>query len=71
MTPDQKFTLLLTAMGLLFTMLTLAIGMIWRNGNRQGKQSVELKNLVTDVGQIARDLDRHIQWHLKERNERR
>jgi hypothetical protein len=67
MTADQKFSLLLTAIGLLFTMLTLAIGMIWRNGNKQGQQTSDIKNLVSDVSQIARDLDRHIQWHLKQR----
>lgn len=61
---DQKFTLLLTAMGLLFTMLSLAIGMIWRNGNRAGRATEVTEGLAEDVRKIAADLDGHIQWHM-------
>jgi hypothetical protein len=66
MTADQKFTLLLTSMGLLFTMLSVAIGLIWRNGNKAGRATIAMKGLAEDVKKIAQDLDGHIQWHMRD-----
>jgi hypothetical protein len=65
MTNDQKFTLLLTAIGLLFTMLSFAIGMIWRNGNKAGKATTIVQGLAEDVKKIGKDLDSHIRWHME------
>ena len=64
MSADQKFTLLLSAIGLLFTMLSVVIGLVWRNGNRAGEATSDLKGLVEDVRKIATDLDAHIKWHM-------
>lgn len=67
MSADQRFTLLLIGMGLIFTVLSTAIGLIWRNGKNQGENTQEIKELVKDVADVARSLDKHIQWHMSNR----
>jgi hypothetical protein len=56
-TADQRFTLIISGIGLLFVLFTALVGMIWRAGNRTGETLSEVKR----QGQI---LDQHIQWHI-------
>ncbi len=64
MTADQKFTLLIAGLGLIFSVLTVLLGLIWRSGRTSGQVTTQLQNLVEDVGKIATSVDEHIKWHL-------
>ena len=64
MTADQKFTLLISGLGLIFVVMSALLGLIWRNGQNTGKVTTQISGLVEDVGRIATSLDEHIRWHL-------
>ena len=64
MTADQKFTLLIAGLGLIFSVLTVLLGLIWRTGRDAGKIATQIQNIIEDVGRIATSLDEHIRWHL-------
>ena len=64
MTADQKFTLLISGLGLIFIVMSALLGLIWRNGQNTGKVTTQISGLVEDVGRIATSLDEHIRWHL-------
>ena len=66
MTADQKFTLLIAGLGLIFSVLTALLGLIWRSGRTSGQVTTQLQNLVEDVGKIATSIDEHISWHWGE-----
>jgi Na+-transporting methylmalonyl-CoA/oxaloacetate decarboxylase gamma subunit len=57
MTPDQRFALLISGIGLLFTMLSALVVLIWKAGGRTGETVAEVKRIGTA-------LDQHIQWHI-------
>ena len=64
MTADQKFTLLISGLGLIFVVMSALLGLIWRNGQNTGKVTTQISGLVEDVGRIATAIDEHIRWHL-------
>lgn len=68
MTADQRFTLIMTAIGLGFTILSAVLTMVWRSmiGYLKNQISMQehIKGAVEDGNETARNLDRHIQWHL-------
>jgi len=63
-TADQKFTLLISGLGLIFIVMSALLGLIWRNGQNTGKVTTQISGLVEDVGRIATAIDEHIRWHL-------
>ena len=64
MTGEQRFTLLLTGIGLVFTILVAIVGLIWRAGTKQGEISQQIKEQGKDIKTVAESLDKHIAWHL-------
>jgi hypothetical protein len=64
MTASECFQLLIAGMTFLFLLLSAVLGLVWRNGNKQGQANANIENLVTDVRDIAEKLDRHIMWHM-------
>lgn len=64
MSPDQRLTIILTCIGLLWVMLVAIVGLIWKNGKRTGEQNTTLTGIAEDVRSTAGALDKHIQWHL-------
>jgi hypothetical protein len=71
MTADQRFTLIISGMGLLFMMLSAVIGLIYKAGNRSGQLTTEIGQLTKAITSIARDLDEHVKWHLTNSNSSR
>ena len=75
MTPDQRFTLILVAIGTGFTILSAILTVAWRSIKggitSQVKTQNDIRRLVQDTNTIGRNLDRHIQWHLDRGNGRR
>lgn len=64
MSADQRFTLIITGIGLMFSMLVAIIGLIWRAGNKQGETSQQIKEQGQDIKAVTESLDKHIAWHL-------
>lgn len=64
MTADQRFALIISAIGLLFGMLTAVAGLLWRIGSRWGQTLAEVKASTEDLKEIAASLDRHLEWHI-------
>jgi len=64
MSADQKFTLTISGITLIFLVLTAILALIWRTGNKTGETLNEVKNLANDVKSTQEKLDLHIQWHL-------
>jgi hypothetical protein len=48
----------------MFLLLSTVLGMVWRNGSKQGQANANIENLASDVKDIAEKLDRHILWHM-------
>lgn len=64
MTTDQWFVLLLSALGVIFTIMSALLTLLWRAGRTSGQVSTQIQHLVEDVASIVRSLDEHIKWHL-------
>lgn len=64
MTSSERFQLLIAGMSFLFVLMSAVLGMVWRNGNKQGTLNEKISGLAEDVKQIAEDVDKHIRWHL-------
>jgi hypothetical protein len=64
MTASERFQLLIAGMTFLFLLLSAVLGLVWRNGSKQGQANANIENLATDVRDIAEKLDRHIMWHM-------
>lgn len=62
------FTVILTAVGLAFSIGSILVGLAWRSvlGYVKGQTTVTLQiaELAKDITQIAANLDRHVQWHI-------
>lgn len=69
MTADQRFTLLISALALLFIVMSGILATIWRTGNRWGMLSQQVSEIINNVAKVANNLDTHIQWHI-DRNRR-
>jgi hypothetical protein len=61
-TSDQVLTLSITGFGLLFSILCVVIGLLWRAGNQWGALTTEVKHLAESIGQIAIDTNERLQW---------
>jgi hypothetical protein len=64
MTPDQRFTLLIAGLGVIFTVMSGLLGLIWRTARASGETATQIRTLVEDVGRLTRALDDHVKWHL-------
>jgi hypothetical protein len=64
MTSDQRFTLILTGLSLLFAVMCAMLGMIYKNGKRAGEANIQIKLMGESIRKIGDNLDRHISWHL-------
>lgn len=64
MTPDQRFTLIMSGIGLLFTILCVIIGLIWRAATKVGETTSDLKDVALKATECMARLDQHIQWHM-------
>lgn len=62
MSADQRFSLLLTALGLLFLVCSALLGLLWRSAVTWGRLTEQVKNLAESVGQIALDTNERLQW---------
>lgn len=71
MTPDQRFTLLILAISLVFTMLCAVFGLLWRAASKAGSTLNEIKGAAEDIKNCQSALDRHIQWHMSGRRPNR
>jgi hypothetical protein len=66
-TTDQWFTLLIASLGVIFTIMSALVALLWRSGVAAGRTSTQMQNLVEDVARIADAIDEHIKWHLANR----
>jgi hypothetical protein len=66
-TPDQRFTLLITGLGAIFTIMSGLLGLIWRAARASGETAMQIRALVEDVGKVTAALDDHMKWHLANR----
>jgi hypothetical protein len=64
MTSDQRFTLILAGLSLLFAVMCTMLGMIYKNGKRAGEANVQIKFMAESITKIGDNLDKHINWHL-------
>jgi hypothetical protein len=64
MNAGERFQVIITGMSFLFLLLTTVLGLIWRNGNKQGKTNAKLETMAEDIKDIAGSLDNHIKWHM-------
>jgi Na+-transporting methylmalonyl-CoA/oxaloacetate decarboxylase gamma subunit len=64
MTASERFQLIIAGMTFMFLLLSTVLGMVWRNGSKQGQANANIENLASDVKDIAEKLDRHILWHM-------
>jgi len=64
MSADQRFGLILTSLSLLFTVMCVLLGLIYRNGVRVGETNGEIKSLIESIKSVSANLDKHIDWHL-------
>jgi len=71
MTADQRFTLIMTAIGVLFSIMCFTLGLIWKTGQKWGSFTAEIADVVKDVAEQTRYLDRHMQWHIDSTSRRR
>lgn len=67
LTADQRFTLIISAIGLVFAVLCTLAGLLWRVAARTGQTLTEVKANTDDIKEIATALDRHIEWHIDRR----
>ena len=70
MTPDQRFTLLLSGIGLLFLVMSAILGILWKAATNYGRMNANMQDLVGDVNQIGQALDTHIRWHMDKTDDR-
>jgi hypothetical protein len=60
--------IILSAMGLGFSIITVIVGMVGRAVLAQVKNqtviSLDIANLAKDMVEVTRKLDAHIQWHI-------
>jgi hypothetical protein len=61
MTPDQKFSLLISGIGLLFVLLSAVLGILVRAGINWGRLTTTVENLGKSIGQIAIDVNRRLE----------
>lgn len=65
---NTALTLILTAVGLAFSVGSILVGLAWRSvlGYVKGQTTVSLQivELTKDITNIAANLDKHIQWHI-------
>lgn len=64
MTPNERFGLIIGAIGVAFTIMCALIGLLWRTASGVGKTLAEVKANGEDVKEIAKKLDTHLQWHI-------
>jgi hypothetical protein len=68
MSADTRLTMILTAIGLAFSVGSIMVGLAWRSvlGYVKGQTTVTLQiaELAKDITNIAANLDKHIQWHI-------
>jgi hypothetical protein len=62
MSPDQVTIVLITGFSLVFTVLTVIVGLLWRAGTQWGILTTEVKYLAKSLGQIAIDTNERLQW---------
>lgn len=70
MTPDQRFSLIIAGLGLVFAVISALITIIWRAGTRQGETTTQIKNISQEIKSAVTDIDRHIQWHIDQSGRR-
>lgn len=70
-TADQRFTLIIAGMALIFAMLSAVIGLLWRAGRNWGVITTQVMHLAESVGQIAIDTNERLQWLERDRERRR
>jgi hypothetical protein len=67
-TPTDRFTLLMTGIGLMFTIMSAVLALLWRAGNTWGELTATVKHLAEAFGQFAVDTNRrleHIESHAQ------
>jgi Na+/proline symporter len=64
MSAEERFQVIITGMSFLFLLLTTVLGLIWRNGNKQGETNAKIEGMAEDIKEIAGSLDSHIKWHM-------
>lgn len=70
MTPDQRFSLIISGIGLIFVILTGMLGLMWKSGNQWGRLTTDVKHLAESIGQIALDTNRRLE-KLEDKTDRR
>jgi hypothetical protein len=64
LTADQRFSLIIAAIGLVFGMLCTVAGLLWRIAAGASRTLTEVRNNTEDLKDIATSVDRHLEWHL-------
>lgn len=68
MTADQRFTLIMTAIGIGFTVFSAIMAATWKTVRNYLRSQITMQNKLQEVAEdtynVVTNLDRHIQWHL-------
>lgn len=64
LTADQEFTLIISGIGLLFALGCATLGLIWRAGYMWSRANEQITRTATDVTNLDRKLDEHLDWHM-------
>ena len=64
MSGDQRFTLVIIGLGLIFTVLTGIASVIWKASGKIGETLSQVKDMQQDISKTSKALDEHMSWHL-------